>query len=269
LPIGDLPATDAWILSRLQQVHAEVDTLYERYEFAKVSDLLYHFAWDEVCDWYVELSKPSFYGPDADVSRRVLGEVLDTLLRLLHPLIPFVTEELWTTLTGGESLVIADWPTSQEKLIDHSAEAESLAVQAAITRVRQARSDNDVKPTQRLPATLSGFTAEQESLVRSVARLERPSAEFVSSAQLTLASGAVIELDLSVEVDVVATRARLLKELAAAEKEFTENEAKLNKPAFADKAPEPVIAKVRDRREAAGLDILRIKTALDALGESE
>ena len=97
LPTGDLPATDAWILSRLQQVHTEVDALYERYEFAKVSDLLYHFAWDEVCDWYVELSKPSFAGANADVSRRVLGEVLDALLRLLHPLIPFVTEQLWTT----------------------------------------------------------------------------------------------------------------------------------------------------------------------------
>jgi len=253
-------------LSRLQQVHAEVDALYERYEFAKVSDLLYHFAWDEVCDWYVELSKQSLNGPSADITRRVLGEVLDVLLRLLHPLVPFVTEQLWTTLTGGESLVVARWPEPDEKRIDQQVEADSLAVQAAITRVRQARSDNDVKPTQRLPAKVSGFSDAQEALVRSVARLEPATAEFVGSAQLALLGGAFIELDLSAGIDVGATRARLTKELAAAEKEQAQNAAKLTNPAFTDKAPEPVIAKVRDRLAAAAADIARIETALRALG---
>ena len=111
---GPLPAElsgpDAWIVSRLQAVITEVDALYERYEFAKIADLLYHFAWDEVCDWYIELAKLSLAGPSGDTTRRVLGEVLDTLLRLLHPFVPFVTEALWTVLTGGESLVVSDWP---------------------------------------------------------------------------------------------------------------------------------------------------------------
>ncbi len=114
---GPLPETltgaDAWILSRLQAVVTEVDDLYERYEFAKIVDVLYHFAWDEVCDWYIELAKLTLGAESADgaaATRRVLGEVLDTLLRLLHPMIPFVTEALWTALTGGESVVIAAWP---------------------------------------------------------------------------------------------------------------------------------------------------------------
>ena len=93
---------------------AQADELFDEFEFAKVSDLLYHFAWDEVCDWYLELAKPALNGDDAgaaDRTRRVLGHVLDQLLRLIHPLMPFVTEELWTALTGGESVMIAAWPS--------------------------------------------------------------------------------------------------------------------------------------------------------------
>src|SRR6185312_16064954 len=97
---GELPAElagpDAWIVSRLQRVIAEVDRLYADFEFAKIADLLYHFAWDEVCDWYLELAKVSLADDDrAPTTRRVLGEVLDGLLRLLHPITPYVTELLW------------------------------------------------------------------------------------------------------------------------------------------------------------------------------
>ena len=111
-PVG-LSVPDRWILSRLAAVTAEADALFEQFEFAKVCDLLYHFAWDEFCDWYLELAKPALTGTDeaaASATRQVLGEVLDRLLRLIHPLLPFVTEELWTALTGGESVVIARWP---------------------------------------------------------------------------------------------------------------------------------------------------------------
>src|SRR2546423_7746777 len=114
---GDLPAptelstVDRWILSRLAHVTAQVDEQFEGFELAKVCDTLYHFAWDDVCDWYLELTKPVLApGADpaaADRTRRVLGHVLDRLLRLLHPVIPFVTEELWTALTREESVVVA------------------------------------------------------------------------------------------------------------------------------------------------------------------
>src|SRR5260370_32494533 len=106
-PASELSAADRWILSRLGAVTAEVDALFEQFEFAKVCDALYHFAWDEFCDWYLELAKPALTGPDeaaAHATRRVLGEVLDRLLRLIHPLLPFVTEELWTAPTGGRSV---------------------------------------------------------------------------------------------------------------------------------------------------------------------
>jgi valyl-tRNA synthetase len=268
LPAADrVGATDAWILSRLQQVHIEVDALYERYEFAKVSDLLYHFAWDEVCDWYVELSKPSLNGPAAADARRVLGEVLDVVLKLLHPLIPFVTEALWTQLTGGESIVIAPWPTPDPDRIDRAAENASVVVQAAIRGIRQLRSDNDIKPSQRVPAKVSGLDTDQEGLVRAVARLDPASADFAGTAQVTTLGGALVELDLTAGIDVVATRTRLERERQAAEKERAQNAGKLANAAFTDKAPEPVIAKVRDRLAVAEAELVRVEAALRALGD--
>jgi valyl-tRNA synthetase len=265
---GPLPAAigaaNAWILSRLQSVVTEVDALYERFEFAKIADLLYHFAWDEVCDWYVELAKISLAGPSADNTRRVLGEVLDTLLRLLHPFVPFVTETLWTTLTGQESVVIAPWPTADVSRADHAAEAEIAGVQGVVGEVRRFRSEQGVKPSQRVPARLTGAGAG-EAAIRWLLRLDEPGDTFMGTASLTTARGVLVEMDLSSAIDVVAERARLTKDLAAAEKERAANAAKLGNEAFTAKAPDAVIEKVRDRLTAAEADIVRVKAALDAL----
>ena len=107
---ASLTVADRWILSRLATVTAEVDALFEDYEFGKLCEALYHFAWDEVCDWYLELAKAALPGPAGQGTRAVLGYVLEALLRLLHPVIPFVTEELWTALTGGGTVMTAPWP---------------------------------------------------------------------------------------------------------------------------------------------------------------
>jgi valyl-tRNA synthetase len=263
VPTG-LSGADAWILSRLNAVIAEADALYERFEFAKIADLLYHFAWDEVCDWYVELAKITLAGDTAPATRRVLGEVLDTLLRLLHPMIPYVTEALWTALTGGESVVIADWPHDDTGRHDPVATAEVLAVQEVVGEVRRFRSDQGVKPSQRVPARITGAAAG-ESAVRSLLRLDTPDTDFTVTAALTTPGGVLIELDLSSAIDVVAERGRLLKDLAAARKELEVNSAKLANEAFTSKAPDAVIAKVRDRLDAAEADIARIEAALSAL----
>jgi valyl-tRNA synthetase len=130
---GELPAFDSlnaidrWILSRLNETITEVDAFFEKYEFARACDQIYHFAWDDLCDWYLELSKEAFAGGAAHESKRVLGFVLDQLLRLMHPVMPFITEELWTAFTGGESLVIGRWP---EIVTEHDdEEAEKLVGQ--------------------------------------------------------------------------------------------------------------------------------------------
>ncbi len=266
---GELPAdpvgADAWILSRLHEVIADVDALYERFEFAKIVDLLYHFAWDEVCDWYIELAKLALAGPDAAATKRVLGEVLDTLLRLLHPMVPFVTEQLWTALTGGESLVVSDWPTHDATRAAPQASADVAVIRAVVGEVRRFRSDQGVKPSQRVPALVTGASPAAEPAIRALLRLDPPGDDFTPTASLTTGSGVGIELDLSAAIDVVAERARLTKDRAAAEKERAGNAGKLGNAAFTGKAPEAVVAKVRARLAAAEADLIRIDAALAAL----
>ncbi|GAA4962330.1 valine--tRNA ligase [Actinoplanes utahensis] len=277
---GDLPAPselsaiDRWILSRLQHVTAEVDGYFAAYEYAKVCDALYHFAWDDVCDWYLELSKPVLASDTAEAaqSRRVLGHVLDQLLRLLHPVIPFVTEELWIALTGGETVMTAAWPTVDQALIDDAAEEELAALQKVVTEVRRFRSDQGLKPSQRVTAALTGLgnvgIDAHEPLIRSLARLDAPGADFATTATLAVTGGVTVDLDTRGAIDVAAERARLEKDRAAAEKEATQCRAKLGNEAFIGKAPEQVVAKIKDRLAAAEADLVRIAAALQALPAS-
>ncbi|GIJ35454.1 valine--tRNA ligase [Micromonospora sediminimaris] len=268
---GRLSTVDRWILSRLAHVTAEVDEQFESYEFAKVCDLLYHFAWDDVCDWYVELSKPVLAGggEPAEVSRRVLGHVLDQLLRLLHPVIPFVTEELWTALTGGETVLTAAWPTADRALIDDAAETEVATLQRVVTEVRRFRSDQGLRPTQRVAARLDGLSgagvAAHEPLIRSLARLDPAGDDFQASATLAMPGEVSVALDTRGSIDVAAERARLTKDRAAAEKEAAQARAKLDNPAFVGKAPEHVVSKIRERLSVAEADLARIDAALEAL----
>jgi valyl-tRNA synthetase len=271
---GQLGTVDRWILSRLQHVIAEVDEQFAAYEFAKVCDTLYHFAWDDVCDWYVELSKPvlAVGGAEADRTRRVLGHVLDRLLRLLHPVIPFVTEELWTDLTGAETVVTASWPTADRLRIDDAAEEELAALQNVVTEVRRFRSDQGLRPGQRVSAALTGLgnvgIDGHEPLIRSLARLDAPGPEFTATATLAVTGGITVDLDTRGAIDVAAERARLEKDRAAAEKEAAQTRAKLDNAAFVGKAPEAVVAKIKDRRAKAEADLARITAALNALPSS-
>ncbi|MBT2385681.1 valine--tRNA ligase [Streptomyces sp. ISL-11] len=267
-PVEQLSATDRWILSRLNATVAEADAYYDDYQFSKLTDALYHFAWDEVFDWYVELSKTTFMagGEPAKVSGRVLGEVLDVLLRLLHPVVPFVTETLWTTLTGKESVVIADWP-QDSGFRDAGAEREIGNLQQVITEVRRFRSDQGLQPGQRVPAKLglSGTAlAAHEGAIRQLLRLQPAGDDFQATATLPVA-GATVALDLSGTIDVEAERKRLTKALAAAEKDKVQSTAKLGNEAFLAKAAEVAVEKIRKRLETAEADIERITAQLAGL----
>ncbi|MFE2144730.1 valine--tRNA ligase [Streptomyces sp. NPDC059456] len=267
-PAEQLSATDRWILSRLNKTVAQVDAYYEDFQFSKLSEALYHFAWDEVFDWYVELSKTTFFagGEQAKVSSRVLGEVIDVMLRLLHPVVPFVTETLWTTLTGGESLVIADWP-NDSGFRDDAAEAEIEGVQALVREVRRFRKEQGLDDKQKVPARLdlSGTAlAAHEAAIRQVLRLQPEGDEFSATATLPVA-GATVALDLSGTIDVAAERKRLTKDLGAAEKEKQQAEAKLGNEAFLAKAPDNVVDKIKGRLAKAEADIARIQAQLETL----
>ncbi|WP_030997187.1 valine--tRNA ligase [Streptomyces sp. NRRL F-5630] len=267
-PAERLSATDRWILTRLGEVTAQADALYDDYQFAKLSDLLFHFAWDEVFDWYVELAKSVFQagGQPAEDARRVLGEVLDVTLRLLHPIVPFVTETLWTTLTGRESIVVTDWP-KDSGFRDAAAEAEIATLQRVITEVRRFRGDQGLQPGQRVPARLhldGTPLAPHEPAIRQLLRLQPEGEGFTATATLPV-EGAEVALDLSGTIDVAAERKRLTKDLAAAEKEKAQAEGKLGNEAFLGKAPEPVVEKIRGRLRKAEEDIVRLTGQLEKL----
>ncbi|MFI8365896.1 valine--tRNA ligase [Streptomyces sp. NPDC085466] len=266
-----MSATDRWILSRLNETVAQVDAYYDDFQFAKLSESLYHFAWDEVFAWYVELSKTTFFagGEGAKVSGRVLGEVLDVMLRLLHPIVPFVTDTLWTTLTGGESLVVADWP-QDSGFRDEAAEREIELVQRVVTEVRRFRKEQGLQDAQKVPARLdlSGTAlAAHEAAIRQILRLQPEGDAFEATASLPVA-GATVSLDLSGTIDVAAERKRLAKDLAAAEKEKAQAEAKLGNEAFLAKAPDNVVDKIKGRLAKADEDIARIQAQLDKLPQA-
>ncbi|MET4921285.1 valine--tRNA ligase [Streptomyces sp. PSRA5] len=268
---AQMSATDRWILSRLNETVAQVDALYEDYQFAKLSDALFHFAWDEVFDWYVELSKTTFFagGEQAKVSGRVLGEVLDVTLRLLHPIVPFVTETLWTTLTGKESVVVADWPTDSG-FRDQAAEREIEHLQQVVTEVRRFRADQGLQPGQKVPGRLDLSAtplAAHEAAIRQLLRLQEEGDSFQATATLPVA-GATVALDLSGTIDVPAERKRLTKDRDAAQKEKQQATAKLGNEAFLAKAPDNVVDKIRGRLTKAEADIERLTAQLAALPES-
>jgi valyl-tRNA synthetase len=282
-----LATADRWILSRLAAVTAEVDELYEQFEFGKICEALYHFAWDEVCDWYLELAKAALSpqsaqaAPDeqaGQVTREVLGYLLDRLLRLLHPVIPFVTEELWTALTGGPSVMTAPWPgeraggAAAQPARDPAAEAEIGSLMALVTEVRRFRSDQGLRPGQPVPTVLGGIggtpLAAHEDAIRSLLRLTPPGDGFTPTASLD-AEGVTVELDTAATIDVAAERRRMEKDLAAARKDADQAERKLANDAFLAKAPGEVVDETRRRLEAARADIARISGRVAALSRGE
>ncbi len=283
---GELPErstltdTDRWILDRLDEVRAEVDASFERYEFGKACEALYHFAWDELCDWYLESAKVQFAESEerAASTRVVLGNVLDSVLRLLHPAIPFVTESLWQALTAGgagASLVIADWPRASSVGTDTVAAQRIADLQKLVTEIRRFRSDQGLTDKQKVAAKLNGIdTADlvgQRGEIASLARLTEPDADFAATAAVEVRlSGATVtvELDTSGAVDLDAERRRLEKDLAAAQKDLAATTAKLGNEAFLAKAPENVVDKIRTRREVAESEVTRIGARLAQIAES-
>ena len=265
--IDSLNAIDKWILSRLSETVSETTQLLEKYEYARACELMYHFAWDDLCDWYLELSKEAFASGNAEGSKRVLGYVLDQLFRLMHPVMPFITEQMWTTLTGGESLVVAQWPVANAAHVDKKAEALIAQLQEIITEVRRFRNDQGIKTSLKIPGRIvaTGEIAQYASAVAFVVRMEL--GEITPSAKCE-AAGVTIEFDLTGSIDVVAERARLEKDLATATKDKQTAEVKLNNQGFMAKAPENVVVEIRERLEKTTADIERITTALAALPQA-
>ena len=260
----DLNVIDRWILSRLNETLRDADQLFEKYEFAKACELIYHFAWDDLCDWYLELSKDALSKGDAKSTQRVLGFVLDQLFRLLHPVMPFLTEELWCSLTGGESLVIAEWPKVNSKLIDTETDKIVAQMQEIITEVRRFRNDQGIKTSQKIPGRLI-VPIELKSYVNGMAfLLKLEDGDFIPSAKLDIGATKA-EFDLTGSIDVEAERKRLTKDLETLKKDRQTAVSKLENEGFMAKAPESVVKEIKERLTKCDQDIERIQSQLNTL----
>ena len=270
-PREELTDADRWILDRLEEVRGQVDAYLDNYQFAKANEALYQFTWGELCDWYLEIAKSQ----RGEHTKIVLGRSLDVVLRLLHPVMPFITEVLWKELTGGDTLCTAAWPTADDTnggaATDDVARRRIADQEKLITEIRRFRSDQGVKPSQKVPARIDFAAVDlsgQEDAVRSLARVDAPAETFAASAsiEVRLSQGTVVvELDTSGAVDKDAERKRLEKDLAAAQKELDTTAKKLANEAFLAKAPEAVVQKIRNRQQVAQEECARITARLEEL----
>ena len=265
---SELNAIDSWILTSLDQTITEADDLFEKFEFAKACELIYHFTWDDLCDWYLELSKSTFTagGANAAKSQRVLGEVLDKLLRLMHPVMPFITEELWCSLTDGQSLMVADWPKSDPSSQDVKSIEQVTKMQEIVTEIRRFRNDQGIKSTAKIAAKFTGLEkvglADYEGALRSIIKCDLTDGNFTAKTQV---GEVVIEFDLTGAIDLVAERARLSKDLQIAQKDRDTAKVKLDNQGFMAKAPAEVVTEIKTRLAQTTADIDLLTALLEKL----
>ncbi len=263
-----LTVEDRWILSRLARAAERATDGLERYRLHDVAESLYHFFWGEVCDWYLELIKPRL-AADADAASRdaaraTLVAVLDGALRLLHPIMPFVTAELWSRLPWPEGeerpedLIIAPWPEDVEHRVDAGAEAQMEALQAFVVEVRRLRKEYGVGEGQRVvvhvadaPSGLREALQAQSAALERLARVSEVRFEPGSGAgaAAVLPDGSEIFLPLEGVIDVAREVERLRAELGSTDKQLQAARAKLANENFVTRAPEAVVQRERDKLE--------------------
>jgi len=258
LPV-ELSTWDKWIISTLQRTEAEVEKGFAEYRFDNVAAAIYRFVWDEYCDWYVEIAKEQLAkGNEAQQrgTRRTLVRVLETALRLAHPVIPFITEELWQdvkALAGksGETIMLAPYPISQPERIDGKAEIEIEGAKVLVMRARNLKSEMKLPPHKKTPI----YVSEQPSLptehaihalVASEIIIETRSAEF-SAIDAPEGHAGTCRFKFKVEMDVGAELERLKREIARLEGEIPKVHAKLGNASFVDRAPAKVVEQERAR----------------------
>ncbi len=267
---------DKWIISKFNNVTKEVTENLDKFELGIAVSKLYDFLWDDFCDWYIELAKIRMNGEDEDSSasaRQVLVFVMSSTLKLLHPFMPYITEEIWQTLPHeGEALVVASWPKYDEAL-DFAAEAAEMEkVMNLIRAVRARRSDMNVPPSKKAhiyieTAEPDAFDTEKNAVMRLAyaSGCETGESFEVEGAVTVVTESCKAYIPMNELVDFEAERKRLNKELEGAQKQLDTVNAKLNNEKFMSKAPENVVAGVRANGEKLTEKIRLIKESLEAL----
>ncbi len=289
----ELSAVDRWIIGELQRTEAAVADGYAQYRLDNVANAIYSFVWNEYCDWYLELAKVqlgagssagSNAGSEAQQrgTRRTLVRVLEAALRLAHPVIPFITEELWQPVSvlagkrvaGAESSVMVQpYPRAQPEKIDAAADREVGQLKRIVDALRNLRSEMNLSPAQKVPLLAAGDEAALAAFapyLQALARLSEVQAvaDVHANAHGSAAPIKVVDdfrLMLKIEVDVAAERERLGKEIARLENEIRKAESKLGNATFVERAPAAVVAQERERLSGFGATLATVREQYDRL----
>ena len=268
---------DRWIVSILQRTEAEVERAFTDYRFDLAAKAIYEFVWDEYCDWYLELAKVQIQnGDEAEkrATRRTLLRVLETILRLAHPIMPFITEEIWQTIapmTGkhGASIMLEPYPKSQPDKLDVASEAWAAQLKQMVEATRSLRGEMGISPAERVPLFAAGDMvklAEYAPYLKALAKLD----SVMIAKELPEADAPVMLVDdfklmLKVEIDVAAETARLSKEIVRIEAEITKANSKLNNESFVARAPAAVVTQEKARVAEFSASVQKLKAQLAKL----
>ncbi len=279
-----LSAVDRWIVSLLQKTEAEMARGFDEYRFDNAAAALYRFVWDEYCDWYVELAKVQLQSGDEAVqrgTRRTLVRVLEATLRLAHPLIPFITEELWQKVaplagrttsgahSAGSTIMLAPYPVSQPEKIDEAAEAEMALLKQVVDACRNLRGEMGLQPGAKVPLYVEGDLGSLSPYVQFLCRLESvQSMAALPQADAPVALAGKLRLMLHVQVDPAAERERLGKEIARLEGDIARSKAKLGNESFVARAPASVVDQEKARLAEHEAKLASLRPQLDKLSKA-
>jgi valyl-tRNA synthetase len=252
-----LELADRWILSRYSQTVKTVTENLEQYEFGEAARALYAFVWSEFCDWYVEIVKIRLYGSDDAAKatvQQILGQVLAGTMKLLHPLMPFITEEIWSRLdrrrATGDSLMVQPWPKAEDKLIDPAAEEQMGQVMEIVRAIRNIRAEFNVPHSQEVTVVIKGQELSAPEYVMALAKvgkIERLTGAKPKQAASAIAAGREIYVPLAGLIDFDKERERLKKELTVLSEEAIRLKKLLADEKFTAKAPPEAVAKQQER----------------------
>ncbi len=277
LPL-EFSTADKWIISMLQQAEAEMATHFADYRFDMAARTVYELVWNAYCDWYVELAKVQIAnGNPAQqrATRRTLVRVLETILRLAHPIIPFITEELWQSVAPmagktGDSIMLQAYPKSDASEIDNAAMEQVTLLQEIITACRSLRSEMNLSPAQRVPLIAAGDAKTLSALATYISSLAKLSAvQVVADLPEGDAAVAIVgayKLMLKVEIDIAVERERLNKEITRLQGEVAKTQSKLGNASFVDRAPAAVVEQEKKRLEDFSSTLTQLQTQRKKLG---
>jgi valyl-tRNA synthetase len=265
-----------WIIGETARARMAVDEALTQYRFNDAANTLYAFVWGKVCDWYVEFAKPLMDGDHAPETRATMAWVLDQCYTLLHPFMPFITEELWgQTGTRKGMLVHAGWPTYSAELIDESADREMNWVISLIDEIRSARAQMHVPAGLKLPIVMTAMDdkgraayATNEPMITRLARLDGMTEGGAPKGAITVAvEGGSFAIPLAGVIDIAEEKSRLSKTLEKLEKDLSGLRGRLNNPKFVDSAPEEIVEETREKLDLGDDEAAKLKAALSRLAE--